>query len=118
MVSEASRRHFAAHATEEEVVLRIDALLRDLWAQAEASQQTVALYESSILPQARQMFVADQKGLANNTATFERVIRDYRTLLTLELGYHRALGQRATALARIRQAVGVDLLSAPDVDER
>jgi outer membrane protein TolC len=114
MVSEASREHYAAHASEDEVVLKLDALLRDLWEQARASQQTVELYETTILPQARQTFEADQKSLINNTVTFDRVIRDYRTLLSLELGYHRALGQLATALARIRQAVGVDLLNSPN----
>ena len=114
IASEASRQHLAAHASEDEIVLRIDSQLRELWAQAEASQRTLELYEKSILPQARQAFAADQQSLANNTVTFDRVIRNYRTLLTLELGYHRALGQLATTLARIRQAVGVDLLDAPE----
>jgi outer membrane protein TolC len=107
--SEASREHFAAHASEEEVVLKLDALLRDLWEQAIASHKTVELYEKTIIPQARQTFEADQASLMNNAVTFDRVIRDYRTLLNLELGYHRALGQLATAMARIRQAVGEDL---------
>lgn len=114
MLSEASYQHRAAHASEEEVAQRIDALLRDLWEQARASQQTVELYEKSILPQARQTFEADQKSLVNSTVTFERVIQDYRTLLNLELGYHRALGKLATTLARIRETVGVDLLDAPE----
>jgi cobalt-zinc-cadmium efflux system outer membrane protein len=114
ITSEASREHYAAHASEDEIELRLDALLQDLWEQARASQQTVELYESSILPQARQTFEADQKSLANNTVTFDRVIRDYRTLLSLELGYHKALGQLATTLARIRQTAGVDLLASPE----
>jgi outer membrane protein TolC len=109
MSSEASREHFAAHASEDEVALRLDALLRDLWEQAIASHKTVELYEKTIIPQARQTFEADQASLINNAVTFDRVIRDYRTLLSLELGYHRALGQLATAVARIRQAVGEDL---------
>jgi outer membrane protein TolC len=113
MVSEASRQHYAAHASEDEVALRLDATLRDLWEQALAAKATVELYEKTILPQARQTFEADQKSLVNNTVTFDRVIRDYRTLLNLELGYHRALGQLATTLARIRQTVGVDLLASP-----
>jgi len=113
MTAEASSMHVAAHASEDEVALRLDALLRDLWEQARASQQTVELYQKSILPQARQTFEADQKSLVNNTVTFDRVVRDYRTLLNLELGYHRALGQLATTLARIRQAVGVDLPPQP-----
>jgi outer membrane protein TolC len=117
MTSEASREHYAAHASEDEVALRLDALLRDLWEMALASQQTVDLYHNSILPQARQTFEADQKSLINNTVTFDRVIRDYRTLLNLELGYHRALGQLATTLARIRQAIGVDVLPLPETSQ-
>jgi outer membrane protein TolC len=109
MVSQASRQHFAAHASEDEIVVRLDANLRDLWEQAKAAQQTIELYEKTILPQARQTFEADQQSLANNAVTFDRVIRDYRTLLNLELGYHRALGQLAMALVRIQQTVGVDL---------
>ena len=113
MTAEASSQYTAAHASEDEVALKLDAILRDLWEQARASQQTVELYEKSILPQARQTFEADQKSLVNNTVTFDRVVRDYRTLLNLELGYHRALGQLATTLARICQTVGVDLPPRP-----
>lgn len=115
MFCEAARQHLAANASEDEIVVRLDALLRDLWEQALASHKTVELYETSILPLARQTFEADQKSLVNNTVTFDRVIRDYRTLLNLELGYHRALGQQATAVARIRQTVGVDLGTVPAV---
>lgn len=113
MRAEASRQHYAAHASEDEIAARLDALLVDLWEQAQANQRTIELYEQTILPQARQTFESDQQSLANNTVMFDRVIRDYRTLLTLQLGYHRALGQLATTIARIRQAVGVDLLATP-----
>lgn len=114
MVAEASSEHFAAHATEDEIMQRLDASLVDLWEQVRASQQTVELYETTILPQARQTFEADQQSLANGTVTFDRVIRDYRTLLNLQLGYHRALGQLAMTLAKIRQTVGVDLIADPE----
>jgi outer membrane protein TolC len=117
MFSEASRKHFAAHASEDQVIVRLDATLRDLWEQAEAAQETVKLYESTILPQAKQTYEADQQSLANNTVTFDRVIRDYRTLLNLELGYHRALGQLAIALARIQQTVGLELTTATTTTE-
>jgi hypothetical protein len=32
----------------------------------------------------------------------------------MQLGYHRALGQLASALARIQQAVGEDLAATPE----
>jgi outer membrane protein, heavy metal efflux system len=112
MLAEAKREHAATHASEEEIALRLDAMLRDLWEQAKANQQSIELYEKSILPQAKQTLEANQKSLAKNSIAFERVVRDYRTLLNLELGYHRALGQLATTLDRIRQTVGVDLIEA------
>jgi hypothetical protein len=74
IASEASREHFAAHASEDEVALKLDALLHDLWAQAVASHKTVELYEKTIIPQARQTFEADQASLMNNAVTFDRVI--------------------------------------------
>jgi outer membrane protein TolC len=114
MVSEASRRHFAAHASEDEIAVRLSSELRGLWEQARVNHETVELYEKTILPQARQAFEADQQSLINNTVTFERVVQDYRTLLNLELGYHKALADLATTLARIRQTVGVDLLPSPE----
>ncbi|MBL9091607.1 MAG: TolC family protein [Planctomycetaceae bacterium] len=109
--TEATRKHYAAHATEEETTLEIDSMLYDLWQQAEAGRRTLELYEGSILPQARQTFEADQQSLVNNMVSFDRVVRDHRTLLTLQLGYHKALGEYATTLARIRQTVGVDLFA-------
>jgi outer membrane protein TolC len=113
MTSEALRMHCAAHASEDEVIAKLESLIRSLWEQARASHQTVQLYEETIIPQARQAFEADQASLANNAVTFDRVIRDYRSLLSMQLGYHRALGQLATALARIQQAVGEDLAVTP-----
>jgi outer membrane protein TolC len=109
MYAEASRVHRAAHASEEEVVLQLESSIRGLWEQARASHQTVQLYEQTIIPQARQTFEADQASLANNSVTFDRVIRDYRSLLSMQLGYHRALGQLAMALARLQQTIGADL---------
>lgn len=109
MLDEATWNHFAAHASVEEETLRFDALLRDLWEQAQAAGETAVLYKSTILPQAQQTLESDQQALANGTVDLDRVIGDVRNLLTLEQGYHRALGQMAISVARIRQAVGADL---------
>lgn len=113
ITSEAARRHSAAFATEEDIGLQLDARLNELWAQAVSNQQTVLLYQQTILPQARQTFEADLQSLSNNAVTFDRVIRDYRTLLNLQFGTYRAQGELATTIARLRQAVGVDLSAAP-----
>ena len=43
---------------------------------------------------------------------------DLRNLLTLEFGFHRAVGQLATSVARIQQATGLDISGEPLVLER
>jgi len=60
-------------------------------------------------PAARDTADADQGSYANGNVEFDRVIRDFRSVGTLELGYHRAIGQLATVVARIRKATGIEL---------
>ena len=67
------------------------------------------MYQSTILLQARQTLEADQLSYGDSAVEFDRVIEDIRNLLTFELGYHRALGQLATSVARIEEAIGGDL---------
>ncbi|MEQ8791534.1 MAG: TolC family protein [Pirellulaceae bacterium] len=118
MEREAASRHLATHATVEDVVNRYDALLRDLWEQARAASETSQLYRSTILPQAEQTLKADQESYSTGAVEFDRVMRDLQNVLTLRLEYHRAEGRLAIALARIRQAVGVDLASPSSGPER
>ena len=109
--NEATWKHFASHASVEDVTRRFDAMLRDLWERARAADETRRLYRETILPQARQTLAADQQSYSNGAVEFDRVVRDLRNVLTLEDGLHRATGQLATALARIEQAVGKPIIS-------
>lgn len=106
--NEARWKHQAAHASVEEVADRYESLVVDLYAEAKRSEETVTLYEETILPQARQTLTADQDSYSNGSVDFDRVIRDYRNLLTLELGLHQAKGDLAIAVAKLQQAAGTD----------
>lgn len=106
--NEARWKHQAANASVEEMTDRYESLIVDLYAEAKRAHETATLYQRTILPQARQTLAADQEAYTNGGVEFDRVIRDYRNLLTLELGYHRALGDLATANARLQQAAGTD----------
>lgn len=109
MENEAKWKHQAAHSSVEELADRYEAMIVDLLAEARRAQETASLYEATILPQARQTLDADQQAYANGAVEFDRVIRDYRNLLTLEVGYHQALGDLATAVAKLSQASGTDV---------
>ena len=108
MKDEATWKHFAAHSSTDQIVQELDARLRSQWEQARAAAETAELYRSTIIPQAKQTFDSDQQSLGDSAVEFDRVMQDFRNLVTLELEYHRALGRLATALARIRQTVGTD----------
>lgn len=107
---EAQWRHAASHASVDEVIQRYDATVRDLWEQAKAAHETAELYRTTIVPEARRTLDVDTESYGRTDIEFDRVIRDFRTLLTLQLGYDEAIGRLAIAIARIRQAVGAELL--------
>lgn len=111
---EALWKHAATNANIEDVLREFDARLLDLLEQARAAERTAQLYQTTIIPQAEQTLRADQESLTDGTVEFDRVIQDFRNLLTLEFGYHRSVGELATAIARIRQTVGIDLEPTSD----
>jgi outer membrane protein TolC len=106
---EAILKHSAAHASVDEVRQRYDALLRDLWERAKTAHQIAELYQETLLPQARLTLNADELSYSNGAVEFDRVVRGFRSVLVLEVGYHRAVGELAIALARTKQAIGTDL---------
>lgn len=115
MENEASWRHRARHSSLQDLSVRYEALIVDLLTESERAAETARLYENTIIPQARQTLSADQDSYANGTVEFDRVIRDYRNLLTLQLGYYTAIGDLAIANARLQQAAGQDLPAADEI---
>ncbi len=109
MHREANWKHAAAQASIQEAMQAYDSLVSDLWEQAQAASETARLYRDTIIPEAQRTLQVDQESYADGSVEFDRTIRDFRTVLDLELGYHQARGRLATALARLCQATGVEL---------
>ena len=106
---EAMWQHSAAQTEVDELVQRYDTLLLDLWERAKAAAETAKLYQDTLLPEAQLALDADIDSYSNSRVDLDSIVRDFRSVLLLEVGYHRALGELAIALARIQQAVGTDL---------
>ncbi|WP_197533951.1 TolC family protein [Symmachiella dynata] len=109
MQDEATWKHFASHDSLQALYDKYDALIVDLLTEARRAEETATLYQQTILPQARQTLEADQESYSNGTVEFDRVVQDYRNLLTLELGYHQSIGDMAVMIAQIRRAAGQDI---------
>ena len=118
MEQEARWKHAASHSNVDEVIQQYDALLLEQWEQARAADATAQLYEKTIIPDAQRTLTADQESYAQGGVEFDRVVRDFQNLLTLQMGFHRAIGDLATAIARIKQATATELSdsSAPEED--
>ncbi len=106
---EALWKNAAAQSNIDDTLRTFDSRLLDLLAQARAASETADLFRDTIIPQSEQTLAADQESLTDGAVEFDRVIQDFRNLIILEFGYHRAVGQLATSIARIQQAVGIDL---------
>lgn len=113
MENEANWKHSASHSSTDELSNRYDVMLRDLWEQAMAASETRRLYTETLLPQARETRDVDVQSFSNGAVEFDRVIRDFLNVLTLEDGLHQSTGQLAIALARIEQAVGTEISTVP-----
>jgi outer membrane protein TolC len=112
MEDEAVWNHSAAHASVDELMQRYDALLRDLWERAKTTAETAKLYRETLLPKARLALDAGITSYTNSRVDLDSIVRDFRSDLLLQVGYHRALGELAAALARIQQVVGTDLATS------
>lgn len=106
---EATWKHWASHSSVDDVRQRYDSQLRDLWEQAKTAAETVRLYDETLLPQARLALNASIDSYSNSATDLDSVVRDVRSVLILEFGYHRMIGELSVTLARIQQAVGIDL---------
>jgi outer membrane protein TolC len=111
--NEAIWRHHAASSSVEQLLDRYESEILDQTAEVERAVETARLYDSTILPQARQTLNADQEAYSNGVVEFDRVVRDYRNLLTLELGFFQALGDLAIANARLSEAAGREIPLKP-----
>jgi outer membrane protein TolC len=85
---------------------RTSTVIVQLLAEIGRGDETTILYKDTIIPQALQTLATDQSAYANGEVEFDRLMRDFRSLLTLQLGYHQAIADRAIAIAELQRVVG------------
>ncbi|MBT6846417.1 MAG: TolC family protein, partial [Planctomycetaceae bacterium] len=85
---------------------RTTAVIVQLLAEIGRADETAILYKDTIIPQAQQTLETDQSAYANGEVEFDRLTRDFRSLLMLQLGYHQAVADRAIAVAELQRVVG------------
>ena len=104
--AEAKHVYDASTLSIETLTDRTATMIVQLLAEIGRADETAILYKDTIIPQAQQTLATDQSAYANGEVEFDRLIRDFRSLLTLQLGYHQAITDRAIAVAELQRVVG------------
>jgi outer membrane protein TolC len=90
-------------------VARTRAEIQDALLGVRASLETVGLYETSILPQAEQTFLATQAAYQTGEADFLTYLDSERAFLDLRIAHARALSDLGSRYALLERAVGIPL---------
>ncbi|GMU21704.1 MAG: hypothetical protein AMXMBFR13_17940 [Phycisphaerae bacterium] len=86
--------------------------IEDALTNVEAQQELAELFDSTIIPQARQAYEVSQAGYLAGRADFQYVIDNWRKWLVFTIQYHRAIGQLERSVADLEQAIGLSLEEA------
>lgn len=70
------------------------------------AERKIDLYQSALLPEAKQAFEVSIQGYQTGQVTFVNVVDAIRVLLEFELSYERAFADRAQRLAELEMLVG------------
>jgi outer membrane protein TolC len=83
--------------------------VQDALTDVQAQQELAELFESTIIPQARQAYEVSQAGYMSGRSDFQYVIDNWRKWLVFTVQYHRAIGQLERSIADLEQAIGLSL---------
>jgi outer membrane protein TolC len=86
--------------------------VEDALTNVEAQRELAQLFDSTIIPQARQAYEVSQAGYMSGRSDFQYVIDNWRKWLVFTIQYHRAIGQLERSVADLEQAIGLSLQEA------
>lgn len=86
--------------------------IEDALANVRAQRELAELFDSTIIPQARQTFEVSQAGYTSGVSDFLYVIDNWQKWLTFTIMYHRALGELERSVADLELAIGMSLTEA------
>ncbi|MHC4611861.1 MAG: TolC family protein [Planctomycetota bacterium] len=77
-----------------------------------AQQELAEIFDTTIIPQARQTYEVSRSGYAAGVSDFQYVIDNWQKWLMFTIQYHRAIGELERGVADLEQAIGLSLAEA------
>jgi cobalt-zinc-cadmium efflux system outer membrane protein len=105
-VEEAAAMLAEARAMREDAARTVESRVRDLYTRAQASERLIALYHSTIIPQARLALESASSAYAVGKVDFLTLLNSYTVSLEYEMRYHEELSSFQKATAELEAVVG------------
>ncbi len=91
---------------------RTSADVADVLVRVQTAQRLAAMYQSTVLPQAKEALKSSQRGYEAAHVSFLDLLDSVRSLLTFELDYYRSIADYHQSLAELNRIVGAGLVPA------
>ncbi len=108
-VDEAAAALAAARSTRDNTALATQARIRDLYARAQAAERLIALYHSTVIPQAHLALDSATSAYTVNKVDFLTLLNSFTVMLEYEMRYHEELSNFQKAVAELEAVVGEPL---------
>ena len=108
-VDEASAALAEAHAARNTASRTIQARVKDLYARAQASERLIALYHTTVIPQARLALESAISAYEVGKVDFLTLLNSFTVSLEYEMRYHEELANFQKAAAELEAVVGQPL---------
>lgn len=108
-VAEAAALLAEARAAHESADRAIDARIKDLYARAHAAERLIALYHTTIIPQARLALDSATSAYQVGKVDFLTLLNSFSVSLEYEMRYHEELANFQKAMAELEAVVGEPL---------
>ena len=105
-VEEATATLAEAHSEHQSAEVKVQARIRDLYARAQAAERLIALYHTTIIPQARLALESATGAYAVNKVDFLTLLNSFTVTLEYEMRYHEELSNFQKAVAELEAVVG------------
>ena len=111
-IREARRRLAAAQHELQAARDRVEFAVEDAYLRVREQQELVAIFESTIIPQAQQTYEVSQAAYTAGRTDFLTVIDNWYKWLVYNIQYHRAVGELLRSLADLEESLGVSLMES------
>jgi cobalt-zinc-cadmium efflux system outer membrane protein len=105
-VDEATATLAEAHSEHQNAQVSVQARVRDLYARAQAAERLIALYHTTVIPQARLALESAISAYSVNKVDFLTLLNSFTVTLEYEMRYHEELSNFQKAAAELEAVVG------------